>query len=263
MSAQNRQRFYWCNWEVEQPEDRGIVLADILERDPTDPTFMSEKFVRRQQGRKCLVDDVNKKASSLSAMEYVKNGRQGDYINAAAMVGRKINPTTGKREDHNKDLKTIQTLEVHDHGKARCVSTVSKDCLVSSLPPGRYQVNDNKRVKAITENEQGYRPHRGDERKTGISELGRIYKTCAKVHTLTTSHQPKMALNDDIKNLQYRKLTVVECCRLQGVPDDYFKVSSNSQAYKMLGNGWQVDTIKHIFSTMGEIKKEVQLDLAI
>ena len=31
------------------------------------------------------------------------------------------------------------------------------------------------------------------------------------------------------------------------VPDNYFKVSSNTQAYKMLGNGWQVDTIIHIF----------------
>ena len=33
VSAQNRQRYYWCNWEVSQPEDRGIVLADILESD--------------------------------------------------------------------------------------------------------------------------------------------------------------------------------------------------------------------------------------
>ena len=45
------------------------------------------------------------------------------------------------------------------------------------------------------------------------------------------------------ENGRYRKLTVVECCRLQDVPEDYFKVSSNGQAYKMLGNGWNVDTI--------------------
>ena len=31
VSAQNRQRYYWCNWKVEQPEDRGVVLADVLE----------------------------------------------------------------------------------------------------------------------------------------------------------------------------------------------------------------------------------------
>ena len=33
VSAQNRQRYYWCNWEVTPPEDKGIVLADILESD--------------------------------------------------------------------------------------------------------------------------------------------------------------------------------------------------------------------------------------
>ena len=36
VSAQNRQRYYWCNWKVTQPEDRGIMLADILESDYAD-----------------------------------------------------------------------------------------------------------------------------------------------------------------------------------------------------------------------------------
>lgn len=44
----------------------------------------------------------------------------------------------------------------------------------------------------------------------------------------------------------YRHLTVIECCRLQGVPDNFFKVSSNTQAYKMLGNGWTVPVISHL-----------------
>lgn len=46
--------------------------------------------------------------------------------------------------------------------------------------------------------------------------------------------------------VDYRKLTVIECCRLQGVPDDFFKVSSNTQAYKMLGNGWTIPVIEHL-----------------
>ena len=41
---------------------------------------MSDKFAKRQQGRKCLIDMSKEKAASLSAMEYVKNGRQGDYL---------------------------------------------------------------------------------------------------------------------------------------------------------------------------------------
>ena len=45
-----------------------------------------------------------------------------------------------------------------------------------------------------------------------------------------------------------RKLTVTECKRLQTVPDDYVFPVSDTQAYKMLGNGWTVDVIAHIMS---------------
>lgn len=53
------------------------------------------------------------------------------------------------------------------------------------------------------------------------------------------------------KNLPYRYYTVVEYCRLQTVPDNYFKGSvSDSQARKMLGNGWTVDVLVHIFKNL-------------
>lgn len=52
-------------------------------------------------------------------------------------------------------------------------------------------------------------------------------------------------------NENIRKLTVKECCRLQTVPDDYFNgIVSDTQAYKMLGNGWTIDIIAHILSFM-------------
>lgn len=179
VSAQSRQRWYWANWKIEQPEDRELYLCDILEDEPLEFTLMSDKFVTRQRGRKCLVDDFSVKGSSLSAMEYVKNGRQGDYIRCGAMRGRYL--VDGIRQD-SKMLTaglTTQRIEVRHDGKTNTLTTVQKDNLV----------------------------------------------TCGE---------------------SYRKLTVIECCRLQGVPDNYFKVSSNTQCYKMLGNGWQVDTIKHI-----------------
>lgn len=47
-----------------------------------------------------------------------------------------------------------------------------------------------------------------------------------------------------------RRLTPIECERLQTLPDDYTAGVSNSQRYKMLGNGWTVDVIAHIFSEM-------------
>lgn len=47
-----------------------------------------------------------------------------------------------------------------------------------------------------------------------------------------------------------RKLTPLECERLQTVPDNYTAHVSNSQRYKMLGNGWTVDVIAHIFKSL-------------
>lgn len=47
-----------------------------------------------------------------------------------------------------------------------------------------------------------------------------------------------------------RKLTPIECERLQTLPDNYTAGVSNSQRYKMLGNGWTVSVIKHIFKNM-------------
>jgi site-specific DNA-cytosine methylase len=54
--------------------------------------------------------------------------------------------------------------------------------------------------------------------------------------------EPKIALD----KAQYRKLTPLECERLQTVPDNYTNHVSNTQRYKMLGNGWTVDIIAHI-----------------
>jgi len=53
---------------------------------------------------------------------------------------------------------------------------------------------------------------------------------------------------DSIDKDHHRKLTVTECERLQTVPDNYTDCASNTQRYKMLGNGWTIDIIKHILS---------------
>ena len=47
-----------------------------------------------------------------------------------------------------------------------------------------------------------------------------------------------------------RNITPIECERLQNVPDNYTNQVSNSQRYKMLGNGWTIDVISHIFSSI-------------
>jgi len=55
---------------------------------------------------------------------------------------------------------------------------------------------------------------------------------------------------DSVDKDHTRKLTVLECERLQTVPDNYTNHVSNSQRYKMLGNGWTVDVIAHIFKNI-------------
>ncbi len=51
---------------------------------------------------------------------------------------------------------------------------------------------------------------------------------------------------EDEKGLRY--ITPIECERAQTIPDNYTDCVSNTQRYKMLGNGWTVDVISHIFN---------------
>lgn len=77
--------------------------------------------------------------------------------------------------------------------------------------------------------------------------MRRVYSLDSKAPTLHTCggghRHPKV-----LQNGRARRLTVTECKRLQTVPDDYVFPVSDTQAYKMLGNGWTVDVIAHILS---------------
>lgn len=62
---------------------------------------------------------------------------------------------------------------------------------------------------------------------------------------IAKKNNPEMVHLGDVT--KWRKLTPLECERLQTVPEGYTEGVSNSQRYKMLGNGWTVDVIAHIF----------------
>jgi len=68
-----------------------------------------------------------------------------------------------------------------------------------------------------------------------------------KVGTLTPNLNNQHNITEDYT---WRKLTPLECERLQTVPDNYTEGVSNTQRYKMLGNGWTVDVIAHILKNM-------------
>lgn len=209
VSAQNRQRYYWCNWEVSQPEDRGIVLADILETDGTGFIKSHGEYKERSEKSQCIDANYHKGADN--------HGQRTLIANPAAVRGRYI--VDGKRQD-GKGFKvaglTQQTLEVRNGDKSNSLTTVQKDTVVSSLPPGRYPVIREKSKCVRSSGRGSYDRHEWDS----------------------------------ISNCHYRKLTPIECERLQGVEDNYTNHVSNTQRYKMLGNGWQIDTVAHIFSQM-------------
>lgn len=90
------------------------------------------------------------------------------------------------------------------------------------------------------------------EKMTYPSRINQINNT-TKSPTLTAAmgtgggNVPVIILG---KSKKLRKLTPIECERLQTVPDNYTDCVSNSQRYKMLGNGWTVDVIAHIYKNM-------------
>jgi len=56
--------------------------------------------------------------------------------------------------------------------------------------------------------------------------------------------------NHVVKGIHYRQLTPVECERLQTLPDNYTEGVSKTQRFKMIGNGWTIEVIKHILKNM-------------
>ena len=222
VSAQRRVRMYITDIEFEMPEDRGILLKDIIECGCVDRNKsycldanywkggnlkMYFEKSRRQLvfGDGChqvgIADikgyDIIKRVYSIEGKCPTLTTMQGGHrepkilCNSASITGRRLD-SNGVRKDDDTSLPIVQTLEVSDTDKSRCLSTLTKDTVVSPLPKGRYP--------------DAYGEHK----------------------------------------LHWRKLTVKECCRLQTLPDDYCKSVSNSQGYKMLGNGWNNETIKCI-----------------
>lgn len=93
--------------------------------------------------------------------------------------------------------------------------------------------------------------------KTGLYAMNEkpIYEVKDRQITIKGKQYP-IQLDDGYYNI--RKLTVDECKRLQTVPEWYEFPVSNSQAYKMLGNGWTCDVITHLIECClkGELEHE-------
>mgnify|MGYP003109649902 CR=1 FL=1 len=88
--------------------------------------------------------------------------------------------------------------------------------------------------------------HVGDADLKGHGYNRRVYHPEGKAPSLCASSGGNLEPKTITSETTWRKLTPIECERLQTVPDNYTEGVSNTQRYKMLGNGWTVDVIAHI-----------------
>lgn len=236
VSAQNRKRLYWTNIaEIAQPEDEGIFIRDILEDDVDEKYYVSDKALCGMVNRAKInrVKKIGFKATVVSP-----DGKANTLLVSPESKDRNL--IVASRGRTGADGVTRQNLEPRTDGKSNCLTTVQKDNLLAVLK------DISPRVVGVSISENGIRPHRGDTRKSGIGELGTIRFESSKADTLLTSSKP-IILD---RGWTLRRLTPVECARLQTVPDWYEWVVSDTQIYRMCGNGWTVRVIEHILKNL-------------
>ena len=260
-SPQNRIRNYWLSWKVNPLlfVDRERYIHHILQPNseeeirtytPRDQGSSSDNC--RQVGH---ADDINghdilkriyspnAKAPTLNTMgggnRHPKVAITEPEWSSASIRNRRLDEN-GVRKDDQMELALVPCLEVKGEKKSNALTTVQKDNLATTLPQGRYPIADivggqGKQLlkpniaKAATLLARDYKGF-GNQGMTGVRT--------------TDPHT-------------WRRLSVVECSRLQGLPDDYCKSVSKSQGYKQLGNGFQVDTI---FELLKQLPKDTPLD---
>ena len=260
-SPQNRIRNYWLSWKVNPLlfVDRERYIHHILQPDseeeirtytPRDQGSSSDNC--RQVGH---ADDINghdilkriyspnAKAPTLNTMgggnRHPKVAMTEPQWSSASIRNRRLDEN-GVRKDDQLELALVPCLEVKGEKKSNALTTVQKDNLASTLPQGRYPIAD-------IVGGQGKDLLRANIEKSSTL-LARDYKGFGNQGmTGVRTTDPHT----------WRRLSVVECSRLQDLPDDYCKSVSKSQGYKQLGNGFQVDTI---FELLKQLPKDTPLD---
>ena len=209
VSAQQRKRYYWTNWHVEQPQDKGILLKDILETADGFPAAMRTREDDTGKYKRVEVKDDGK-ANSLTS------------VYTDSMVAEPITK------------RSMDNMRVPDEKSKTLLSSMWKGSQSNGM------TNIPERVGTIGKGGQG----------------DRIYSVRGKSVCLNANGGGRGAKTGlykvDLPDGDYiiRKLTPVECERLQTLPDGYTEGVSNTQRYKAIGNGWTVDVIAHILKAI-------------
>ena len=221
VSAQNRQRLYWTNIGlapagffgdlssiISQPKDKNILLKDILENEVDDKYFLSDKTVATITRHKNKI--ITEK----------ENPKQSCTIHANyfKMGGRDQQYIVHNMMPRSGNPKKGGTGHLtRTDGKTYCLDTGNTNAV--EIKAGDYR------------NDEGFR-----------------WRENGKTPTLMARAREDKYGVPMINTPKIRRLTPTECERLQTVKDGYTNYVSDSQRYKMLGNGWTVDVIAHIFN---------------
>ena len=225
VSAQNRHRLYWFGKRVlREPkpsgdtygydaipippmEDKGIVLQDILENG-----IANDVMTNKEGKSHCITARYN------GAVWWNSIQRKQRTM---VQVGE---------ADNIKGFDSIKRI-YSPSGKSPTLTTMQGGHREPKVAIGRI-VNRRLDEHGIRKDNQLELPF---TKQLVVSDGN-------KSNCLTTFTKDNVLVD----GMQWRKLTPIECERLQTVPDNYTNHVSNSQRYKMLGNGWTVDVITHI-----------------
>ena len=232
VSAQTRKRLYWTNIpHVEQPEDRHIYLKDILKSGvaPQNKSYCLTETYHKA----CLSDFVKKHTRTmigepLKIPEATKKGfaeiQQGECVDLTQLNSK---TRRGRAMKEKSNCVTASNIQYYQY--------LGKAPIRLGHLEGRSNAQANRvysiEGKSVCLNANGG----GGGAKTGLYKI-------------------------DLPDGEYiiRKLTPVECERLQTLPDNYTEGIPNSSRYKAIGNGWTVEVIAHILKGIkedGELQK--------
>jgi len=237
VSAQNRKRLFWVGKldefgtykqvEIPQPEDRNIFLKDII-HETRGEEFDLEKYIVKGNHLTWVTDEerLKKKRTNLN----------GDK--SITMMARQYASWNGQ-------YLSVRLGKFNKGGQGdRIYSTDGKSVALSALGGGRG-AKTGLYLVVPEATKQGYAiAEVGDSVDLSFpnskTRRGRVGKKAKNLMT---------ASNIGVVGDGYvRKLTPIECCRLQGLPDKHTEGISDSQAYKCTGNAFNVDVIAHILS---------------
>jgi DNA (cytosine-5)-methyltransferase 3A len=277
VSAQNRKRIYFTNIGMEaaglfgypvsiiqKPKDRKILLKDILESEVDEKYFLSEKFYNwldkhsKKTGNEFKQTEGNRKAGCLSVSALKSVNLSADFIVHNTQRRDANRPSIQK----NKNAGGSGHLSRND-GKTYCLDGGNTNAV---------EVREVKQLSTNNKSNGGTQPYQQDRiyDVNGISPALSAGKSDLMITsgTLRTHKDgegfrevqsgkgatiPARAREDGsgqnvvAVNSRIRRLTPLECQRLQTVDDNYNMPVSDSQKYKMLGNGWTIEVISHIF----------------